>query len=70
MTAALYGGLVHIRPNGWGLHCFPYKDEVVRAFLGSVAFARLLAKYPEPHAIFTHTFKGESEETDEEVTSG
>lgn len=69
VTAALYGGLVHIRPNGWGLHVFPYKDEVVRAFLGSVAFARLLAKYPEPHPIFSHTFKGESEETDEEVTA-
>lgn len=67
LNAAMYGGLAHIRPNGWGLHCFPYSDEMVRGFLGSVAFARVLAKYPEPEAIFTHTFRGESQESDEEV---
>ncbi len=67
LEAAMYGGLVHIRPSGWGLHLFPYAEEVVRAFLGSVAFARLLAKYPKPDAIFTHTITGESNETDEEI---
>lgn len=69
LNAAHYGGLVHIRPNGWAMHCFPYEDEVVRAFLGSVAFARFLAKYPKPDRIFTHTFRGASEETDEEVAA-
>jgi len=66
LNAAQWGGLVHIRPSGWALHLFPYADEVVRAFLGSVAFARFLARYPKPEAIFTHTFKGISNEQEEE----
>jgi hypothetical protein len=69
LNAALFGGLVHIRPNMWALHLFEYEDEAVRAFLGSVAFARFLAKHPEPDAIFKHTFRGVSEETDEEVAA-
>lgn len=68
LTAAMYGGLVHLRPSGWGLHCFPYEEEAVRAFLGSVAFARFLAKYPKPSAIFTANFTGASNEDDEEVS--
>lgn len=65
LEAAMYGGLVHIRPNGWGFHAFPYQQEVVRAFLGSVAFARFLAKYPKPTALFNHEFTGQSDETEE-----
>lgn len=67
LLAAMYGGLVHLRPSGWGLHLFPYEDEAVRAFYGSVAFARFLAKHPKPAAIFTANFTGESNEEDEEV---
>lgn len=67
LTAAMYGGLVHLRPSGWGLHCFPYEEEAVRAFLGSVAFARYLAKYPKPDAIFTANFSGSSNEVDEVI---
>lgn len=65
LASAMAGGLVHIRPNSWALHLFSYEDEVVRGFLGSVAFARLLAKHPTPTAIFTANIKGASEETDE-----
>jgi len=64
LNAAQWGGLVHIRPNGWALHLFPYTDDAVRAFLGSVAFARYLARFPDP--VFTHTFKGESNEVDDD----
>lgn len=67
LTAAMYGGLVHLRPNGWAMHLFQYTDDAVRAFYGSVAFARFLARFPEPDAIFLTTLKGQSEETDEEV---
>ena len=67
LQAAFAGGLVHIRPSGWGLYLFTYKDEAVRAFLGSVAFARYLAKYPKPDAIFAKVLTGASNETDEEV---
>lgn len=67
VRAAMYGGLAHLRPGGWKLHLFPYEDEAVRAFYGSVAFARYLAKYPEPDAIFTATLSGQSNEEDEVV---
>lgn len=60
LNAATYGGLAHIRPDGWGIHLFGYEQEVVRAFLGSVAFARLLAKHPEPQGIFADVIKGEA----------
>lgn len=58
LTASMVGGLVHIRPNGWAIHVFKYTEEVVRAFLGSCAFARFLAKYTEPFPLFTYTVKG------------
>lgn len=67
LNAAMYGGLAHLRPNGWALHLFPYEEEAVRAFYGSVAFARYLAKYPKPEPIFSANLRGESNETDEEV---
>lgn len=64
LLSAGYGGLVHLRPNGWAVHLFEYEDEAVRAFLGSVAFARFLAKYPEPDAIFVANLKGASTEAE------
>jgi len=67
LNAAMWGGLAHIRPTGWGVHLFPYEDAAVRAFLGSVAFARFVLTNPKPDSIFTHSFRGGSEETDEEV---
>jgi hypothetical protein len=69
LLAANIGALVHIRPDKWGFHMFNWEPEVVRAFLGSVAFARFLAKYPKPTAMFTHEIKGESAETDEEIAA-
>lgn len=67
LLAAHFGGLAHIRPSGWSLHLFPYADGAVRAFLGSVAFARFLAAHKEPWSIFTAKLEGVSNETDEEV---
>lgn len=64
LLAARIGGLVHIRPNAWAVHLFKYEEATVRAFLGSVAFARFLAANPEPFSIFTTTIKGESPEED------
>jgi hypothetical protein len=65
LEAAQSGGLAHIRPNGWGLHLFSFEAEAVRAFLGSVAFARFLAKFPQPDAIFKYELRGASDEEDE-----
>jgi hypothetical protein len=69
LQAATTGALVHIRPNQWSFHMFDWTPEVVRAFLGSVAFARFLAKFSKPQSLFTHEFRGESEEIDEEIAA-
>ena len=61
LTEARSGGIVHIRPDKWGVYRFGLEQEVVRAFLGSVAFARFLAKYPEPNALFNNTITGRAE---------
>lgn len=66
LNAATEGGVVHIRPNGCRMHLFRYNEEVARAFLGSAIFARLLARYPEPAALWSETFvTGEPEEEPE-----
>jgi hypothetical protein len=62
VRAVRVGGLVHIRPNQWAVHMFDFNAEVLRAFLGSVAFARFLAKYPEPNALFSREYKGSAPE--------
>jgi hypothetical protein len=64
LEAAQSGGIAHIRPDGYGLYLFDYSEEVVGAFLGSLMFARLLARYPKPDSIFRATIAGKSEETD------
>jgi hypothetical protein len=69
LRAAMHGGLAHLRPSGWALHMFPYEEGAVRAFFGSVAFARFLAQYPKPEAIFAVNLSGASNEVDEEVAN-
>lgn len=58
------GGIVTIRPDKWGLSEFsPFVDgRIVRAFLGSLAFARFVAEYPEPSKLFTRTITGKAAE--------
>lgn len=65
LLAANEGGIAHIRPNKWALHLFAFEPETVRAFLGSVAFARFLAKYPDPKALWTSTVKGSDVQGDD-----
>ncbi len=62
LHAATTGALVHIRPDRWGFHMFEWQPEVVRAFLGSVAFARFLAKYPNPQELFNAEYSGSNAE--------
>jgi hypothetical protein len=62
LQATMVGGLVHIRPDKWGIHMFDFSAEVLRAFLGSVAFARFLAKHPDPKPIFTREYAGSAPE--------
>lgn len=64
VQATTTGGLVHIRPNKWGVDLFDFTPDVLRAFLGSVAFARFLAKHPDPRDLFSKVFEGEAPEED------
>jgi hypothetical protein len=58
LQATTKGVIVHIRPTGWGVHTFPFTEEVFNGFAGSVAFARLLAKYPRANALFESNMTG------------
>lgn len=58
LHATTKGVIVHIRPTGWGVHVFPFTEEFFLGFAGSVAFARLLAKYPRANSAFEYNVKG------------
>jgi len=66
LKVAERGCLIHIRPNGWGMHFVDFTAPVLRAFLGSVAFARFLAMHQEPTALFTNELTGAAPDTDTE----
>jgi len=68
LTALLEGMmeavLFHIRPDGWEVDFVDFRRDVLRGFLGSVAFARLLATYPRPNELFTRSLSGRAEDTE------
>ena len=66
LTAATVGALAHIRPNKWGLYVFEWEPQIARAFFGSVAFARFLARFRKPEELFIHSFTGVSIEEDDD----
>ncbi len=58
LLATTFGVVFHVRPDKWGVHVFPFTQEVFNGFSGAVAFARLLAKYQKPQALFVADYKG------------
>ncbi|HET7070129.1 MAG TPA: hypothetical protein VFI40_04850 [Nocardioides sp.] len=66
LEGMLEAALVHIRPDGWNVDFVDFKPEVLRAFLGSVAFARFNALYPNPQPLFTESWSGSADPTHEE----
>lgn len=65
LDATVTGMLIHIRPNKWEVDLFDFRPDVLRAFLGSVAFARFLALHKTPTELFTRTMSGTAEGTDD-----
>lgn len=53
-------GILHLSPDGWTWHDVPQREEVVRAFYGSVWFAQLLAEHRTPDALFGGTKRGKA----------
>lgn len=50
--------IVHIRPTRWSVDFTEFRMDVLRGFLGSVAYARLLAAHEQPFDLFTRRLKG------------
>ena len=73
LKASSYGLIAHIRPTRWAVEAFPLRQDVLTAFLGTVAHARLLAFYKRPADLFVMRIDGAAEgargveATDEEV---
>lgn len=64
LKAALLGLVIHIRPNQWAVDVFEWRADIMRAFLGSVAFARFLALHKYPDDLFITKMTGTAEGTD------
>lgn len=58
LVASNTAAIIHIRPEGWAIHFIDFEAAPLRAFLGSCAFARFVAMYPDPQPLFTHDLKG------------
>jgi len=65
LEAMMEAVLIHIRPDGCHVDFAPWNKRVLYGFLGSVAFARFLADYPKPDALFSHSLAFEAPDTEE-----
>jgi hypothetical protein len=65
LNAANLGMVIQIRPDHWEVDLFEQRQDVLRAFLGSVAFARFLAQFKEPTELFIHSISGKAAGTSE-----
>lgn len=63
IRAANEAAIIHIRPNKWAVHFVDFERPVALAFLGSVAFARFLAMYPQPFELFKKDLSGSAPDT-------
>lgn len=64
LRAANTGALIHIRPNSWEVDFVDFRPDVLRAFLGSCAFARFVALHERPTSLFTGTRTGSAPDTE------
>lgn len=64
LEAMMEAVLIHIRPDGWAVDFADFQMPTLRAFLGSVAFARFLAENQTPDALFSRSMKGSAAGTE------
>lgn len=64
LAKAKLGMVIHIRPNLWAVDLFEFRKDVIRAFLGSVSYARFLALHQEPNDLFIYSLSGAAEGTE------
>lgn len=60
LRAALHGLIIKIRPDGWEVDTFEYREDVSLAFFGEVALARFLLTHEKPGALFSETISGQA----------
>jgi hypothetical protein len=64
LLAAELGMVIHIRPDGWAVDLFEFREDIAKAFLGSVAYARFLALHPTPANLFLYSVAGRADDTE------
>ena len=58
LAATMQGLIIKIRPDGWEVDTFAYREDVSLAFFGQIALARFLLTYEKPTELFTETISG------------
>jgi len=56
------GLIIKIRPDGWEIDTFDYREDVSYAFFGEIAHARFLLTHEKPTELFNETISGNAEE--------
>ena len=59
------GMVIQIRPDHWEVDLFELRQDVLRAFFGSVAFARFLAFHKTPDTLLAYRASGQAPDTEE-----
>lgn len=58
------GLVIQIRPDKWEVDLFELRQDVLRAFFGSVAFARFLAFHKTPATLLAYRAEGQAPDTE------
>lgn len=58
LRATMRGLIIKIRPDGWEVDRFRWREDVVKAFYGEIAFARFLLQNESPTELFDETSSG------------
>jgi len=61
LKATMKGLIIKIRPDGWEIDTFDYREDVSYAFFGEIALARFLLTHEKPAELFNETFTGNAE---------
>jgi hypothetical protein len=61
LKGTMHGAIIKIRPDGWEIDEFAYRQDVSEAFFGEIATARFLFTHKKPTELFTKTMNGQAE---------
>lgn len=64
LAEALLGMVIQVRPDKWEVDLFEMRQDVMRAFFGSVAFARFLAFHKKPDRLLSYRIEGHAPDTE------